>query len=177
MLALPGAKDVCIEFHTCSKSFSMAGFRIGFAVGNAALIKSLSKMKSNLDYGLSMVHQRAAIKALSLTDKDLDPTRAIYQERRDVLLAGLKSLGCVVEKPMATMYVWVPVPHGFGFDGTSFSQKLLEEAGVVVSAGSAFGDEGQAHVRFALVESKERIAEAIERMRNASIFWSEDSDA
>ena len=171
MLSIPGAKDVCIEFHTCSKSFSMAGFRIGFAVGNPKLIASLSKMKSNLDYGLFMVNQEAAIEALKLNDQDLNETRKIYQDRRDLMLAGLKELGCHIDKPTATMYLWAPVPHGF--DATGFSMKLIEECGVVVSPGTAFGDEGQGYIRIALVEPQERIKEALERLKAANIHWAE----
>ena len=169
MLSIPGAKDVCIEFHTCSKSFSMAGFRIGFAVGHPKLVASVAKIKTNLDYGLFMVNQHAAVAALSLDDKHLDQTRSIYQERRDIMLAGLKALGCPVEKPMATMYMWVPVPKGY--DSTSFSSKLIEETGVVVAPGTAFGDEGEGFVRIALVEPKERIQIALERLKNAGISW------
>ena len=169
MLSIPGAKDVCIEFHTCSKSFSMAGFRIGFAVGNPNLIASVSKIKTNLDYGLFMVNQHAAIAALSLTDTELDLTRAIYQERRDIMLAGLKALGCKLEKPMATMYMWVPVPKGY--TSSTFASKLIEESGVVVSPGTAFGDEGEGYIRLALVEPKERIQQALERLKKAGISW------
>jgi LL-diaminopimelate aminotransferase len=169
MLSIPGAKEVCIEFHTCSKTFSMAGFRIGFAIGNPRLIQTLSKIKTNLDYGLCMVNQRAAAKALTLTDQELDPMRKIYQKRRDLMVQGLQSLGCKLEKPMATMYIWVPVPHGF--DSTSFSLKLIKEAGVVVAPGTAFGDEGQGYVRLALVDSESRIEEALERLKKAGVRW------
>jgi LL-diaminopimelate aminotransferase len=169
MLSIPGAKDVCIEFHTCSKSFSMAGFRIGFAVGNKKLLATLAKIKTNLDYGLFMINQRAAIAALSVPEKDLDKTRKIYQKRRDIMYKGLKKLGCKLKKPSATMYMWVPVPAGY--DSAGFATKLIEETGVVVAPGTAFGAEGEGFVRLALVEDKKRLQEALARLEKANIRW------
>jgi LL-diaminopimelate aminotransferase len=173
IFSFSGAKDIAIEFHTCSKTFSMAGFRIGFAIGNQQLIATLAKTKTNLDYGLFAAGQRAAIAAFQLSDTEIAKTRQIYQKRRDLMYNGLRSLGCQLDKPQATMYLWLPVPHGF--DATSFSLRLIEKTGVVVTPGTAFGDEGQGFVRIALVEPEDKLKLAIQRLKEADIHWpSED---
>ncbi|MFH2034180.1 MAG: LL-diaminopimelate aminotransferase [Candidatus Margulisiibacteriota bacterium] len=166
-LSVKGAKDCTIEFHTLSKTFGMAGWRCGFAVGNAELIDTLRTIKTNLDYGLFMVVQRAGIAAMSIKGDYTDKMRAAYQERRDLVVGGLNQLGWNVKKPQATMYIWVPVPRGF--DGTSFSLHLLEKTGVVVAPGVSFGDLGKDYVRIALVDKEERLTEALERMKKAGI--------
>ncbi|OGC04678.1 LL-diaminopimelate aminotransferase [candidate division WOR-1 bacterium RIFOXYA12_FULL_43_27] len=169
-LSIPGAEEVCIEFHTLSKTFGMAGWRVGFVVGNLKLIATLKKIKTNLDYGLFSAVQKAAVCAMNLSGDYLERTRRIYQERRDIMVDGLNKLGCKTQKPSASMYVWVPVPSGF--DSTSFSMRLLEKTGIVVAPGPAFGDLGEGYVRFALVDSKERISAALSRMEKAGIRWS-----
>ena len=167
MLSIPGAKDVCIEFHTTSKTFGMPGWRCGFAVGNRKLIESLRKIKTNLDYGLFTAVQKGAITAFELKDGYIDRVRATYQKRRDIFVSGINSLGWNVQKPQGSMYVWVPTPEGY--DATEFTMHLVEKAGVVVSPGVAFGDLGEGYVRFALVTSEERILEALDRMKKANI--------
>ncbi len=168
-LSIPGAKDVCIEFHTLSKTFGMAGWRIGFAVGNKELIASLKRIKTNLDYGLFSAVQKAGATAMGLEGDYLNQVRATYQGRRDVLVSGLNELGWKIKKPEASMYVWIKAPSGL--DGASFATVLLEKTGVVVSPGISFGDLGQNYVRIALVESKERLEEALSRMKKAEIRW------
>ncbi|MBU2546723.1 MAG: LL-diaminopimelate aminotransferase [Gammaproteobacteria bacterium] len=168
-LSVKGARDCTIEFHTLSKTFGMAGWRCGFAVGNAELIDTLRTIKTNLDYGLFMVVQRAGIAAMSLKGDYTDRMRAAYQERRDLVVSGLNQLGWNVKKPQATMYIWVPVPRGF--DGTSFSLHLLEKTGVVVAPGVSFGDLGEDYIRIALVDKEERLTEALERMKKAGIGY------
>ncbi|NQU16424.1 MAG: LL-diaminopimelate aminotransferase [Candidatus Saganbacteria bacterium] len=166
-LSIPGAEEVCIEFHTLSKTFGMAGWRVGFAVGNKELIASLKKIKTNLDYGLFSAVQKAAAVAMDIKGEYLDQMRATYQERRDVLVSGLNELGWEIEKPQASMYIWIKAPSKH--DGASFAKLLLEKAGIVVSPGISFGDIGKNYVRIALVESKERLIETLSRMKKANI--------
>ena len=114
MLSIPGAKELCIEYHTTSKTFGMPGWRCGFAVGNRELVEALRKIKTNLDYGLFTAVQKAAIAAMTLDEKDyIERVRATYQRRRDLLVDGLNSLGWNITKPKGSMYVWFPVPSGF----------------------------------------------------------------
>jgi len=169
MLSIPGAKDICIEFHTVSKTFGMPGWRCGFAVGNRELIEALRKIKTNLDYGLFTAVQKAAIAALHMKDGYIDRVRATYQRRRDIFVDGLNSLGWNVKKPKGTMYVWFPVPQGY--DSTEFCMELIEKTGVVVSPGVAFGEVGEGCVRAALVAGEERIREAIERIRKEAFRY------
>jgi LL-diaminopimelate aminotransferase len=170
MLSIPGAKDICIEFHTTSKTFGMPGWRCGFAVGNRSLIESLRKIKTNLDYGLFTAVQRAAITALTMDEKYyIEQVRATYQRRRDLLVEGLNSLGWNLKKPKGSLYVWFPVPNGF--DSTEFCTRVLDKTGVVVSAGIGFGELGEGYARIALVVSETRIAEALERMGKAGIRY------
>lgn len=169
-LSVHGAKDVCVEFHTLSKTFGMAGWRVGFAVGNKEIIESLRKIKTNLDYGLFTAVQRAAIAALKMKDGYFDEMRATYQKRRDIFVEGLNELGWNVAKPMATMYLWVPVPRGY--NSTSFSLYLIEKTGVVVSPGVAFGSLGEGYIRVALVEPENRLKEALSRLKKAKIKYS-----
>jgi len=169
MLEIHGAKDVCIEFQTCSKTFSMPGWRIGFAVGNKNLIASLRRIKTNLDYGVFLANQRAAIAALNLSEDYLDETRKTYQRRRDIFVEGLNKLGWNLKKPQATMYIWVPVPTGYS--ASSFSLDLLKKTGVVAAPGIAFGDLGEGFVRFALVDKECRLEEALVRMEKAGIRY------
>ncbi|MBU0501962.1 MAG: aminotransferase class I/II-fold pyridoxal phosphate-dependent enzyme [bacterium] len=167
-LSIEGAKDVCIEFHTLSKTFGMAGWRSGFAIGNQQIIDSLRNMKTNLDYGPFGAIIKGSTKALTMdSTKYLANMRATYQKRRDIIVDGLNSLGWQIKKPMATMYVWLPVPAGF--DSMSFTTHLLEKTGVVVSPGTGFGKAGEGYVRISLVDRDERMKEAIERLKKAGV--------
>jgi LL-diaminopimelate aminotransferase len=168
-LSLPGAKDVCIEFHSLSKTFGMAGWRLGFAVGNARLVESLRKMKTNLDYGPWSATVKAGTAALKMRNGYLEDMRATYQGKRDIMVEGLNNLGWKLKKPMATFYLWVPVPAGF--NSMAFTEHLIHKADVAVSPGIGFGDLGEGYVRFALVDTDERIKEAVERINKAGIRY------
>lgn len=168
-LAVRGAKEVCIEFHTLSKTFGMAGWRCGFAVGNAQLIESLRKIKTNLDYGPFPAITKASTVALQMHNGYMDNVRQTYQRRRDIMVEGLTSLGWKLKKPSATFYLWVPTPAGF--TALSFTQHLVQQAGVVVSPGTGFGELGEGYVRFALVDTDDRLKEAIDRLRKAEITY------
>ncbi|MCX5750372.1 MAG: aminotransferase class I/II-fold pyridoxal phosphate-dependent enzyme [Candidatus Saganbacteria bacterium] len=169
-LSVPGAKDVCIEFQTLSKTFGMAGWRCGFAVGNKDLIKQLSSIKHNLDYGLFMGIQYAAAAALTKTEPAyFEKVRETYKKRRDIFVEGMNKLGWNIKKPEATMYVWFPIPKGF--NSSSFAMEILKKTGVVVAAGTAFGELGEGFARAALVVKEERIKEAIDRIAKAGICF------
>jgi LL-diaminopimelate aminotransferase len=174
LLALPGAKEVAVEFHSFSKTFSMAGWRIAFATGNAGILRTLMKFKSNCDYGVFQAAQQAGIAALGLDDGVLDGMRAAYRRRQELFTAGLNRLGWSLERPRATMYLWVPAPPGM--DGAGFAKALLERSGVVVAPGAAFGAGGRGHVRFALVAPEDRLAEALRRMHAAGIVCAAGTD-
>lgn len=164
-LEAPGAKDVGVEFHSLSKTFSMAGWRIAFVVGNAKVLKVLAKMKSYMDYGVFTAIQKAGIVALELHDEYTKGAVEIYQRRRDVLCDGLDKLGWKHTRPKATMYVWCPIPEKFkDMDSLEVSSLLIKETGVAVAPGAGFGQVGNDHLRFALVEPEDRIAEALSRM-------------
>ncbi|MFA4905888.1 MAG: aminotransferase class I/II-fold pyridoxal phosphate-dependent enzyme [Candidatus Margulisiibacteriota bacterium] len=169
-LSLPGAKDVTIEFHSLSKTFGMAGWRLGFAVGNAGLIESLRKMKTNLDYGPFNATVKAGTCALKMRDGYMDEMRAGYQKKRDIVVEGLNRLGWKLKKPSATFYLWVPTPAGF--NSMTFTEHLIHKANVAVSPGIGFGDMGEGFVRFALVDSDERLKEALRRIEAAGIRYS-----
>ncbi|MDI6731388.1 MAG: aminotransferase class I/II-fold pyridoxal phosphate-dependent enzyme [Candidatus Margulisbacteria bacterium] len=168
-LSVRGAKEICIEFHTLSKTFGMAGWRCGFAVGNSQLIESLRKIKTNLDYGPFPAITKAATVALKMHNGYMAKMRQTYQCRRDIMVDGLNSLGWKLKKPTATFYLWVPVPAGY--TAMSFTQHLVQHAGVVVSPGTGFGELGEGYIRIALVDIDDRIKEAIERLRKAGIKY------
>jgi alanine-synthesizing transaminase len=162
ILQVPGAKDVAVEFMSVSKSHSMAGWRLGFAVGNPDVILGLQRLKSYLDYGVFQPIQIAGIIALNECDGEAPKVSAIYERRRDVLCDGLARAGWQIEKPKATMFVWAPIPSPFAHMGSlEFSMHMLREAKVAVSPGIGFGRHGDGHVRFALVENEERIRQAV----------------
>ena len=167
LLALPGAKETAVEFHSFSKTFSMAGWRLGFATGNAAIIGAMMKFKSNCDYGVFQAAQQAGVAALRLGDDHLGPMRDTYRRRRDLFVEGLNRLGWRLDPPSATMYLWVPAPRGW--TGTRFAGALLEKAKVVVAPGDAFGEGGRHFVRVALVDDEERLREALRRIESAGI--------
>ncbi len=166
---IPGAKDIAIEFHTFSKTFSMAGWRMGFVIGNPELVAIVRKMKTNLDYGLFAATQRAGIAAMNLPKEYFDEIRSKYQERRDAVVDGFNSLGWNIEKPKGSMYVWVEVPKGY--NSTSFFMDLLKRAGVVVSPGVGFGELGEGYIRIALIDTVARIKEAISRIEKVGIKY------
>jgi len=161
-LQIPGAMNVGVEFHSLSKTYNMTGWRIGFAVGNAKVLAGLGKIKTNLDSGIFQAVQEAGIEALRTREPILKKIRNTYQERRDILYKGLKDIGLELEKPKATFYLWAKVPKGF--DSTSFTAHLLNNAGVLVTPGNGFGAPGEGYVRFALTVPAKRIKEAVERI-------------
>ena len=162
-LEVEGAKEVGVEFHSLSKTFNMTGWRIGFAVGNKQVLAGLGKVKSNLDSGVFQAVQEAGITALESGDYLVDGLRKIYQERRDVFVPGLRQLGLDVELPPAAFYVWIGVPQGY--TSASFTAHLLEKTGIVSTPGNGFGEPGEGYIRMTLTTTKERLAEALDRMR------------
>ena len=166
-LQVEGAREVGIEFHSLSKTFNMTGWRIGMAVGNPELVTGLAQAKSNLDSGIFQAIQEAGIEALRLGDQIVEPSRKIYQERRDALVDGLRAVGLECEKPRATFYVWVNCPKGLS--SAAFTTKLLEEAGVVTTPGNGFGEAGEGYVRFTVCVDKERLREVAERIRRVKL--------
>ncbi len=163
-LQASGAMDVGIETHSLSKTYNMTGWRIGMAVGNAGLIGAFGRVKTNIDSGAFDAVQRAAIVALTGPQDCVAHACAIYQERRDALVSGLQSLGFTVHIPKATFYVWMKVDNS-----VAFTQKMINEAGIVVTPGTGFGPNGEGYVRFAITRPVERISEAIERMKEHNI--------
>lgn len=166
VLQIPGAKDICLEFTSMSKTYSMAGWRVGFAAGNRQLISALVKIKSYLDYGVFTPVQAAAALALNGPQTCVEETRQIYKERRDVLVEGLAQAGWVIPSPKASMFAWAPIPEPFKHMGCmEFSKLLLTEADVAVAPGTGFGEQGEGFVRIALVENKHRIRQAVRSIR------------
>ncbi len=161
-LEVKGVKEVGIEFHSLSKTFNMTGWRIGFAVGNPKILAALGKVKSNLDSGVFQAVQEAGIEALGCEDRIFEEIRKTYQERRDLLVPGLKLLGLEVDLPKAAFYVWVSVPRGY--NSAKFTALLLSKAGIVTTPGNGFGDFGEGYIRMTLTVKKERLAEALQRM-------------
>src|ERR1700683_46360 len=161
ILEVDGAKDVAVEIFSLSKSYNMAGWRVGFCLGNARMIGALARIKSYLDYGVFQPIQIASIIALRECQEDTRKICAVYQKRRDVLIQGLNRAGWPVEKPRGSMFVWAPVPEKFRAAGSlEFAKQLLEKAQVAVSPGIGFGPLGEGHVRFALVENQHRTRQA-----------------
>ena len=168
MLQVPGAKDVGVELYTLSKSHSMAGWRVGFVVGNPEMIAALAQLKSYLDYGTFQPIQIASIIALNECDDYVSEVVDIYKRRRDILVDGLNRLGWKIEKPKSTMFIWARIPEPYRhMDSLSFALYLLDEAKVAVSPGIGFGPSGEGYVRFALVENDQRTAQAVRGIRNA----------
>ena len=164
-MEVDGAKDVGVEFHSLSKTYNMTGWRLGFAVGNKEVLAGLGKVKSNLDSGVFEAVQAAGITALGLDDAVTDTIRKTYQERRDTLIPGLKQLALEVDAPPAAFYVWVAVPKGY--TSASFTAHLLEKAGIVTTPGNGFGAPGEGYIRLTVCTSKDRLAEAVERIKKA----------
>jgi alanine-synthesizing transaminase len=162
IMQVPGARDVAVEFFTMSKSYNMAGWRVGFMVGNRELVTALARMKSYHDYGTFTPIQVASIVALEGPQECVETTRLCYQKRRDVLASGLHALGWKVPVPKATMYIWAPIPERYKAIGSlEFSKKLLIDAHVAVAPGTGFGHYGDDHVRFALIENEARTRQAV----------------
>lgn len=168
-LETPGALEVGIEFNSLSKTYNLAGARVAYAVGNRRILAQLAEVKSHLDYGLFRPVQEAAVAALTGPQDCVAEMAATYQRRRDVLVNGLNRLGWAVPRPRATMFCWAPVPAGFA-TSLEFAMALLERAGVTVVPGSGFGAMGEGYVRIALVQSEERLAEAVERIDRSGIL-------
>ncbi|MBC8273203.1 MAG: alanine transaminase [Gammaproteobacteria bacterium] len=166
ILQVEGAKDVAVEFFTLSKSYNMPGWRIGFCVGNPTLVGALARMKSYLDYGMFTPVQVAAIAALEGDQSGVAENREMYRKRRDVLCEGLNAIGWQVEKPKATMFVWAKIPPQFQSMGSlEFAKFVLKEAKVAVSPGIGFGQYGDDHVRFALIENEHRTRQALRGLK------------
>jgi alanine-synthesizing transaminase len=166
ILQVPGAKDVAVEFYTLSKTYNMPGWRVGFMCGNKVLVNALARMKSYLDYGMFTPIQVAAILALEGDQSCVAEICETYRERRDVLCEGLNSIGWHVEKPKATMFVWAPIPEPYRALGSlEFAKKLLLDAKVAVSPGIGFGEYGDDHVRFSLIENPHRTRQAVRGIR------------
>ena len=167
IMQVPGARDVAVEFFTLSKSYNMAGWRIGFMVGNKTLVNALARIKSYHDYGTFTPLQVAAIAALEGDQQCVRDIAEQYKRRRDVLVKGLHEAGWMVECPKASMYVWAKIPQPYAAMGSlEFAKKLLQEAKVCVSPGIGFGDYGDTHVRFALIENRDRIRQAIRGIKS-----------
>ncbi|MCM8805676.1 MAG: aminotransferase class I/II-fold pyridoxal phosphate-dependent enzyme [Candidatus Omnitrophica bacterium] len=165
-LQVDGAKDVGVEFYSLSKTYNMAGWRVGFMVGNKEIVRALAKLKSYYDYGIFTPIQVAAICALRLDQKYIDRTVNEYKKRRDTLVNGLNRIGWKVDKPSATMYVWAKIPDKFNhMNSLDFALMLLDKCDVVVSPGLGFGKYGEGFVRIALVENEHRIRQAIRSLK------------
>ncbi len=169
LLEIPGAKDIGVEFHTMSKTYNMAGWRVGFVVGNRHVIQGLRTLKTNLDYGIFSVLQTAAETALQLPDVYLHEVQARYRKRRDFLIEGFSKLGWSIPKTNATMYLWIPCPAGQ--TSTDFALGVLEKTGVVFTPGNAFGPGGEGYVRVSLIAECDRLAEALQRLQQAGIHY------
>ncbi len=167
ILQVPGAKDIAVEFFSLSKSYNMPGWRIGFMCGNKTLVAALARMKSYLDYGMFTPLQVAAIAALEGPQDCVQEIRDMYQARRNVLCDGLNNVGWSIERPKATMFVWAPIPDAYRKMGSlEFSKKLLQDAKVAVSPGIGFGEYGDDHVRFGLIENEHRTRQAVRGIRD-----------
>jgi alanine-synthesizing transaminase len=168
-LEVPGAKDVGVEIFSLSKSYNMPGWRVGFVCGNSKMIHALARIKSYLDYGAFQPIQIAAIIALEGPQGCVTDIVELHRKRRDVLVNGLNKIGWKVEKPRGTMFVWAPIPEEFRSMGSlEFSKLLIQECKVAVSPGIGFGEYGDGHVRFALVENEQRIRQALRGLKTLS---------
>ena len=168
-LSIPGAMEVGVEFNSLSKTYGLAGARIGFCVGNKEVVGMLKTLKSNMDYGMFLPIQAAAVEALTGNQAVVAETRAAYEHRRDVLCDGLIEAGWHMEKPAGTMFVWAPIPDSYQ-DSESFVADLLDKAGVLVTPGSAFGPSGEGYVRMALVQSEDTMKKIVEAVAVSGIF-------
>ncbi|MBS6646498.1 MAG: aminotransferase class I/II-fold pyridoxal phosphate-dependent enzyme, partial [Clostridiaceae bacterium] len=161
-----------VEFNSLSKTYGLAGARIGFCVGNSQVVSKLRTLKSNMDYGMFLPIQQAAIVAVTGDQSCVADTRAAYEKRRDVLCDGLKSIGWDLDKPEATMFVWARIP-GHYKTSEEFAMDLVERAGVIVTPGSAFGPSGEGYVRMALVQDEKELKEAVAAIDESGILKEE----
>lgn len=168
-LAFPGAKDVGVEFNSLSKTYGLAGARIGFCVGNKEVVSRLKILKSNMDYGMFLPIQQAAIAAITGDQSGVAATRIAYEHRRDILCDGLSALGWEIDKPEATMFVWAAIPAHYE-TSEDFVMDMVTKAGVIVTPGSAFGPAGEGYVRMALVQEEENLKQAVEAIRLSGIL-------
>jgi LL-diaminopimelate aminotransferase len=166
-LETPGAIDVGIELYSLSKTYNMTGWRIAAALGNASVIRGLGRIKTNLDSGVFQPVQYAGIAALESNQDCVTENNRIYSERRDILVEGLKRLGWDVEKPKASFYVWIGIPKGY--TSTEMTAKLIKEAALVTTPGVGFGTYGEGYIRMTVTTSKERIAEAVDRLAKVQL--------
>jgi len=173
LLEIPGAKEIGVEFHTLSKTYNMAGWRVGFVVGNRHIIQGLRTLKTNLDYGIFAALQSAAETALQLPDVYLHEVQNRYCRRRDFLIQGLAQLGWDLPTTKATMYLWVPCPPGMG--STDFALSVLQQTGVVVTPGNAFGAAGEGYVRISLIAECDRLQEVLRRFKQANIRYTAEA--
>jgi LL-diaminopimelate aminotransferase len=169
LLEIPGAKEIGVEFHTLSKTYNMAGWRVGFVVGNSQIIQGLRTIKTNLDYGVFTALQAAAQTALELPDEYVTQVQDRYCERRDFLINGLATLGWKIKPTKATMYLWIPC--AVGWNSTDFALMVLQKTGVVFTPGNAFGVGGEGYVRISLIADLDRLGEAIQRLTDAGIRY------
>lgn len=167
--SIPGAMEVGVEFNSLSKTYGLAGARIGFCVGNKEVVGMLKTLKSNMDYGMFLPIQAAAVEALTGNQAVVAETRAAYEHRRDVLCDGLIEAGWHMEKPAGTMFVWAPIPDSYQ-DSESFVADLLDKTGMLVTPGSAFGPSGEGYVRMALVQSEDTMKKIVEAVAASGIF-------
>ena len=168
-LELPGAKEVGVEFNSLSKTYGLAGARIGYCLGNANVVGMLKTLKSNIDYGMFLPIQAAAIEAISGDQSIVAETRAAYERRRDVLCDGLIAAGWPMDKPNGTMFVWAPIPAKYA-TSEEFVKVLMDKTGVLVTPGSAFGPSGEGYVRMALVQSEEDMQQAVDEVNKSGIL-------
>ncbi|OPX34863.1 MAG: LL-diaminopimelate aminotransferase [Desulfobacteraceae bacterium 4484_190.1] len=166
-LAADGAKEVGIEFHSLSKTYNMTGWRIGFAVGNREAIDGLGAIKSNIDSGVFQAVQMAGIEAIRGDQSCVRDMVQVYSRRRDLMVKGLQDVGFEVESPRATFYLWIKVPEGY--TSSELTERLLEDAGLVVTPGNGFGEPGEGYFRIALTQKRERLAEAVQRLKDFSL--------
>ena len=162
ILEVDGAEECAIEFHSLSKTYNMTGWRIGWAVGNPRIVEALERVKSNMDSGIFAALQNAAIEALQLPQEWIEHRNAIYQRRRDEVVKMLRRIGLQPELPRASLYVWTPVPAGY--DSSGFAEKVIDEAGVIITPGLGFGPSGDSHFRISLTTPDDRLTEGLERL-------------
>ena len=165
-----GAEDIAVEFHSFSKSYNMTGWRAGWVLGNATIIQALSQVKTNVDSGIFKAIQKACLVALDIDQKVLDERNEVYCARRDAIIKGLREMGAEVEAPKSSMFVWAPIPKSYD-SASVFCEKLLNECGIVVSPGNAFGDSGEGYFRMALTTDVDRIELAFTRLKEAGISF------
>jgi LL-diaminopimelate aminotransferase len=163
ILTMEGAKERCLEFFSFSKTYGMTGWRVGWVVGNEKLIDALRQVEVSVNSGTFHVLQKAACVALSLEDRDVDAVRQTYQERRDVLVKGLRDLEWEVKNPRGSIFVWAKIPCDL--DSSKMANLLIEQTGIVTTPGAGLGPTGEGYLRFSLIEDKKRLKEAVDRVK------------